>query len=108
MSQGEITRLSLRIIPHWKEIAGLANLDKGEVANVKQVDNIQFAQPKDKAGQILTMINEKADFSRKELGGHLEEVGLRDLVDKVLKGTLRQSPDQAVSPIPSPNQTTES
>ncbi len=54
------------------------------------------------------MINEKTDFSRTKLAKILIEVGLQEQADEVLKGTLRQSPDDACSPIPSPNQTTES
>ena len=76
MSQKEITRLSLRIVRHWKEIARLAQLDRGEVENVERVENIQYPEPKDKARKILTMINEKIDFSRTKLARLLKEQGL--------------------------------
>ena len=108
MSQEEITRLSLRIVRHWKEIAGFAQLDRGEVENVERVENIQYPEPKHKARKILSMINEKTDFSRTKLAKILKEQSLLEQADEVIKGTLRQSPDDACSPIPSPNQTTES
>ena len=97
MSQEEITRLSRRIVRHWKEIAHLAQLDRGEVENVERVENIQYPEPKDKARKILTMINEKTDFSRTKLASLLKEQGLLEQADEVLKGTLRQSPDDACS-----------
>ena len=46
------------------EIAGLANLDKGEQNNVFCNSVLE---PKDKAKKILTMINEEPTFSRKKL-----------------------------------------
>jgi hypothetical protein len=82
--------LSTRIVGKWEEIAGLYDgLDKGEVENVKRVDNIQYPEPKDKAKKILTMINDLPNFSRRKLADILEEVGLHDRMEEVLKGTLR-------------------
>jgi hypothetical protein len=103
LSHRELTRLSLKIVGKYNEIAGLANLGKGEVENVYR-DHINYPEPKDKANQILTMISAQTNFSRKELGDYLKEAGLRDLVDEVVQGKLRRFPDDAGSP----NETTES
>jgi hypothetical protein len=83
--------LSPQITRKWREIAGLAELEEGEVENVNQ-SNIPYPEAKDKARKILTMISNKPNFSRKKLAEHLEEVKLCNLVDVVLRGTSRFSP----------------
>ncbi|CAB4039464.1 Hypothetical predicted protein, partial [Paramuricea clavata] len=102
-SEPERTRLSLRIVENYKVIAGLADLGKGEVENVYR-DHINYPEPKDKANQILFMISDQTNFSRKRFGDILKEVGLCDLVDKVVQGTLRRGHDDGGSP----NETSES
>ena len=90
LSERELTRLSTRVVTRWEEIAGLADgLDKGEVENVRRVDNMQYPQPKDKAKQILEMINDNPNFSRKKIADILKEIGLHEQVHEVLNGTLR-------------------
>jgi hypothetical protein len=84
------------IVEKYKLIAGLADLGRGKAANVYLDQN--YPEPKDKANQILLMISDQTSFSRKKLGDHLGEVGLDDLVDNVVLGTLRRSPDDAGSP----------
>ena len=97
-----------KIVTKWREIAGYANLDVGEVENVDR-NNVKYLEPKEKASQILAMISNKHNFSRKELGSHLNEAKLCNLVDLVLKGTLRHPPDDdAGSSITSPNESIES
>ena len=82
--------MSTRIVGKWEEIAGLyVELDKGEVDNVRRLDNIQYPEPKDKAKKILSMINELPIFSRRKLADFLKEVGLHDRMAEVLNGTLR-------------------
>ncbi|CAB4000868.1 Hypothetical predicted protein [Paramuricea clavata] len=103
LSHRELTRLSIKIVGEYDVIAGLANIDKCEVENVNQ-DYINYRQPKHRAKQILSMIIDRTNFSRKELGDCLKEAGLHDLVDEVVQGTLRRCPDDAVSS----NETTES
>ena len=84
------------------EIAGLANLDKGEQNNVFCNPVLE---PKDKARKILTMINEEPTFSRKKLCGYLKELNLCEEANEVLNGTLRsQSSDDAASQVPSSNE----
>jgi ribosomal protein S26 len=80
--------LSQRIVAGWSVIAGLANLDRNEIENVN-CENISYPQPKDKAARILSLINNRSDFSRRKIGNILEEAGISALVDDVLKGTLR-------------------
>ena len=92
----ELTRLSLKINAHWREIAGLAELDIDEVENVNG-DNINYPQPKDKAKKILIMINQKTDFSREKLCSHLKEVGLKNLVQGVSIGMAGHEQDNDTS-----------
>ena len=91
LCERELTRLSTRVVTKWEQIAGLSDgLDKGEVENVRRVDNIQYPQPKDKAKQILEMINDSPNFSRKQFADILKEVGLHEQAHEVLNGTLRR------------------
>lgn len=87
LSHRELTRLAGKIVTRWKVIAGLANLNKDQVDNVDL--SLRLTGPRDKAAEILSMINRKADFSRKELVCHLEEAGLNYLADEVLNGSYR-------------------
>ncbi|CAB4028711.1 Hypothetical predicted protein [Paramuricea clavata] len=104
LSHRELTRLSLKIVGKYNEIAGLANLEKCKVENVN-LDPFNYPEPKDKAKKVLIMISDQTNFSRKGLGNYLKEVGLHDLVDEVVQGTLRYNcPDDAGSP----NETNES
>ncbi len=87
LSDPERTRLALKIITKWREIAGLA-LDRCAVENVNR-SHILYPEEKDKADQILKMISDKPNFSRSKLGEILEEVGLIEQKNEVLNGTLR-------------------
>ena len=81
-----------------KGIAGLQNLDEGDVRNVID-NNVKFQSPREKAEEILSMISKKHPFSREEFARHLKEEGFANLVDGVLNGTYRDDTNsQGASP----------
>ncbi len=88
LSNPERTLLAREIITKWREIAGLADLDRGAVENVNR-SHIPYPDEQAKADQILKMISDKPNFSRSQLGEFLEEVKLIEQKNKVLNGTLR-------------------
>ena len=73
-------------------------MESWEIDNVNE-DHVNYVQPKDKAAGILNLINSKPNFNRERLAGSVKEVGLHDVAEEILKGTLRdQSPDDTSSP----------
>ena len=88
LSDPERTRLALKIITKWRQIAALAKLDRGKVENVSRSHSL-YLDEQAKADQILKMISDKPNFSRSKLGEHLEEVKLIEQKNEVLNGTLR-------------------
>ena len=107
MSLPELTRLSIKIATKWKIIACLANLDANEIDSVN-INHMLYPELSDKAAKILKMFNEKPDFSRKELGDILEEVGLCQLKDELINGRLRRPPNDIGSPLGNSNKITKS
>ena len=90
LSPREAELLAREIILDCGRIARLSNLQKSEIDNVTR-DDKHYPEPINKAARILSLISEKPEFSRKRLAEDLGKVGYVDLVDKVLKGTLRVS-----------------
>ena len=72
------------------------------------LNNVHYTEPRQKAEQILLMINEKPDFSRRNLGDILVEANLDELVDEVLSGQLRHPAGDNDLEITPSNETTKS
>lgn len=83
----EIERLSQKVGAQYSSLGRLAGM-LVEVKNVRE-DNLRFPDSVQKAAEILTIINNRSGFSRKELSCHLNEMGLGYLANDVLNGTFR-------------------
>ncbi|XP_046857905.1 uncharacterized protein LOC124451333 isoform X2 [Xenia sp. Carnegie-2017] len=79
LSPIEIERLSPKVGSKYSSLGCFAGMLE-EVENVRD-DNRRFPDLVQKAAEILTIINNRSNFSRKELSRHLKEIGLGKLAN---------------------------
>ena len=80
-------RLSRKICVDWDSLAGLMDIAQAERNNIRT--NITFNDDIAKAEKVLSMFNNKKDFSRDELAECLKGIGKMDLIEPVTTGAWR-------------------
>ena len=87
LSPREIEKASRKISKEWHSLGGLLNIEQHKMDNILQ--RFDLRNVTEKAVRILQVYNQRANFTREELGVCLEEVNLTELKDKIIKGELR-------------------
>ena len=78
---------SRKISNQWHSLGGLLNIEQYKMNDILQ--RLDLPNVSQKAVQVLQVYNQKADFTRKELGACLRGVNLTELEDEIIKGELR-------------------
>ena len=87
LSPREIEMASRKISNQWHSLGGLLNIEQYKMNDILQ--RLDLPNVSQKAVQVLQVYNQKADFTRKELGACLRGVKLTELEDEIIKGELR-------------------
>ena len=87
LSPREIEMASRKISSQWDLLGGLLNIEQYQMENIRH--RLDLPNVSQKAVQVLHVYNQRANFTREELGACLEEVNLAELKDKIIKGELR-------------------
>ena len=77
---------SRKISNQWHSLGGLLNIEQYQMNDISQRFDLPVSK---KAVQVLHVYNQRADFTREELGVCLREVNLTELKDEIIKGELR-------------------
>ena len=86
LSPREIEMASRKISSQWDLLGGLLNIEQYQLNDIAQRFDLPVSK---KAVQVLHVYNQRADFTREELGVCLREVNLTELKDEIIKGELR-------------------
>ena len=87
LSPREIEMASRKISNQWYSLGGLLNIEQHEMENI--LHRLDLRKVTEKAVQVLQVYNQRANFTREELGACLKEVNLTELKDEIIKGELR-------------------
>ena len=88
LSPREIEMASRKISSQWHSLGGLLNIEQHQMENILQQFDLRNVT--DKAVRVLQVYNQRANFTREELGACLREVNLTELKDEIIKGELRE------------------
>ncbi len=89
LSPREMYRLSQRIVINWEALAGLMNITRAERDEIR-FNNFLYSDSRSRAEKILSIFNQREDFSRKKLAARLEEIQQLELVEPVTTGEWRK------------------
>ncbi|CAB3978740.1 ---NA--- [Paramuricea clavata] len=87
LSPREISRLGRRIVVEWDHLAGLMDIPRAERDDIRY--SLIYNDNRSRAEKILTIFNNKEDFSREKLARCLEEIQQLDLIKPVITGEWR-------------------
>ena len=87
LSAREMSRLGRRIVVEWDHLAGLMDIARGERDDIRY--SLIYNDNRSRAEKILTIFNNKQDFSREKLVRCLEEIQQLDLIKPVITGEWR-------------------
>ncbi len=89
LSPREMYRLSQRIVINWEALAGLLNITGAERDEIR-FNYFLYNGSRSRAEKILSIFNQREDFSRKKLAARLEEIQQLELVEPVTTGEWRK------------------
>ncbi len=89
LSSREMYRLSQRIVVDWEALAGLMNITRAERDEIR-FNYFLYNDSRSRAEKILSIVNQREDFSREELAARLEEIQQLELVEPVTTGEWRK------------------
>ena len=89
LSSREMYRLSQRIVVDWEALAGLMNITRAERDEIR-FNCFLYSDSRSRAEKILSIFNQREDFSRKKLAACLEEIQQLELVEPVTTGKWRK------------------
>ena len=87
LSSREMFRLSERVSADWYKLAGEMNIPKEKRYDIQ--NNVIYTDNRSRAEKILSIFNNKREFSRKKLAGVLRAANMLDLILPVLNGEWR-------------------
>ena len=88
LSSREMFRLSQRITTHWDSFAGLVDIAKEQRDDIRL--NTIYKNHRARAEKILSIFNQKENFSRKRLTECFEELRKLELIEPVTTGKYRK------------------
>ena len=88
LSPREMFRLSRCILRDWERFAYLMDIDKPEIDNIRA--NTFYHDDRSRAEKVLSIINNKDDFSRTQLADCLQGLQKLDLIEPLMKGAWRK------------------
>ena len=89
LSSREMYRLSQRIVVDWEALAGLMNITRAERDEIR-CNYFLYYDSRSRAEKILSIFNQREDFSREKLAACLEEVQQLELMEPVITGEWRK------------------
>ena len=89
LTSREMYRLSQRIVVDWEALAGLMNITRAERDEIR-CNYFLYSDSRSRAEKILSIFNQREDFSRKKLAARLEEIQQLELVEPVTIGEWRK------------------
>ena len=89
LSPREMYRLSQRIVINWEALAGLMNITRAERDEIR-FNCFLYNDSRSQAERILSIFNQREDFSRKKLAACLEEIQQLEFVEPVTTGEWRK------------------
>ncbi len=88
LSSREMYRLSQRIVVDWDGLAGFLDIARAERDDIR-FNCFLYNESRSRAEKILSIFNQREDFSRKKLAACLEKIQLLELVEPVTTGEWR-------------------
>ena len=89
LSSRELYRLSQRIVVDWERLAGLMGIAGAEGDDIR-CNYFLYNDSRSRAEKILSIFNQREDFSREKLAACLEEVQQLELMEPVITGEWRR------------------
>ncbi len=87
LSSREMYRLSQRFVVDWEALAGLMDITRAKRDDIRY--SILYNDSRSRAEKILSIFNQRDDFSRKKLAAFLEEIQQLELLEPVTTGEWR-------------------
>ncbi len=87
LSSREMYRLSQRIVVDWDRLAGLMDITRAERDDVRY--SLLYNDSRSRAEKILSIFNQRDDFSREKLAAFFEEIQQLELLEPVTTGEWR-------------------
>ncbi len=88
LSSREMYRLSQRIVVDWDRLAGLLDITKAERDDIRY--SLLYNNSRSRAEKMLSIFNQREDFSRQKLAARLEEIQQLELMGPVTTGEWRK------------------
>ncbi len=89
LSSREMYRLSQRIVVDWDRLAGLMDITRAERDEIR-CNYFLYNDSRSRAEKILSIFNQRDDFSREKLAAFFEEIQQLELVEPVTTGEWRK------------------
>ena len=87
LSSREMYRLSQRIVVDWDRLACLMDITRGKRDDIRY--SLLYNDSRSRAEKILSIFNQRDDFSRKKLAAFFEEIQQLELLEPVTTGEWR-------------------
>ncbi len=87
LSSREMYRLGQRIVLDWDSLAGLMDITRAEIDVIRY--SLLYDNSRSRAEKILSIINNKKDFSREKLAACLKGMQMLDLISPIITGAWR-------------------